>query len=175
METSLIELQFEEEVIDEDNAEENSIVTYKQALALSFTGIETLNSKYGPFELDGVSEALTSQFDRMDKPLRAIYRRYSAKKTNSPIMELAWIIIGTMLLHHFSKKMGSDSSMRDVFGKNKNREKDGEEKEEEEEDISKPPPQPSYKRRSQQPESSQNGGGLDLSSVLGVVSKMMAQ
>ena len=83
----------------------NAVAFMRDALRMAFTGIEIANAKMGPIlSIDGWAESLSSDMKRFDGALERLYRRYWRKTTMSPIMELAWIILGSLVTCHFKNK-----------------------------------------------------------------------
>ena len=98
-----IELELQKQ---QNNLSTAAAVTFmRDALRMAFTGIEIANAKMGPIlSIDGWAESLSSDMKRFDGALERLYRRYWRKTTMSPIMELAWIILGSLVTCHFKNK-----------------------------------------------------------------------
>lgn len=92
--------------------EQNSISFMKDALRLGFSGLEALNSKAGPLlELDGWAASASHELStghKYDNSLSKLYKKYWRRGNgNSPELELAFGILGSMGAFHFRKKFMS--------------------------------------------------------------------
>ena len=78
----------------------------RDSLRMAFTGIEMANAKMGPFlSIDGWAESISSDMKRFDHALEKLYLIYFKKHKMSPLMELAWIILGSLVTCHFKNKL----------------------------------------------------------------------
>ena len=103
---SVAELEFE---INSQNANlntRNAVRFCLDSIKVAANFIEIGNAKYGPFiELDGWAEStFGGDMKRYEHVFERIYRRYWRKNQMSPLMELAWLILGSMVTWHFKSK-----------------------------------------------------------------------
>jgi hypothetical protein len=105
MKVPLYELRYELMRREKHTEEQEQIFFMKQMMKLILRGIEVANKKFGPFlELDGWSESVTQDMHRYDRALKALYHRYFKRKQSNPIMDLLWLIGGSMLMFHLKNK-----------------------------------------------------------------------
>ena len=84
------------------NEDQISMVSFmKDAIKLSTTGVELLNNKFNILRLNGWSREVTRDMDRYNRPLSKIYQRYWRKGSVSPFIELAFLLGGSLVVHHF--------------------------------------------------------------------------
>jgi hypothetical protein len=89
------------------------------AMRLGLNGIELLNQRFGPIlQLDGWSSELTrGGMQRFQGPLARIYKRIFRRGSPSPFIELAFIIFGSMAMHHLRHRgPGAASMAASLFG-----------------------------------------------------------
>jgi len=104
-EDSLAELEFEVAKQNASVSTENSVSFMRDMLRLVITGLEIGNSKLGPFlSMEGWAEATTQDMHRYDNALERIHRRYFRKQQMSPIMEMGWLLLGSLAMWHFKSK-----------------------------------------------------------------------
>jgi hypothetical protein len=104
-EDSLAELEFEVAKQNAAVSTENSVSFMRDMLRLVITGLEIGNNKLGPFlSIDGWAEATTHDMHRYDHALERIHRRYFRKQQMSPIMEMGWLLLGSLGMWHFKSK-----------------------------------------------------------------------
>ena len=105
MKDTIEDLQFEYEKQNTNLTTANYVAFMKDTLKVAFTGIELGNNKLGPFlQLNGWAETATRDMDRYDHALERVYKKYWRKQQMSPLVELAWLIVGSMFMHHFKTK-----------------------------------------------------------------------
>lgn len=102
---SIAELEFEVAKQNAAVSTENSVSFMRDMMRLVITGLEIGNNKLGPFlSIDGWAEATTQDMHRYDNALERIHRRYFRKQQMSPIMEMAWLLLGSLAMWHFKSK-----------------------------------------------------------------------
>lgn len=105
MSVPLFELRYELLRRQRHTEEQEQIYFMKQMMKLILRGIEVVNKKFGPFlELDGWSESVTQDMHRYDRALKALYHRYFKRKQSNPIIDILWLIGGSMLMFHLKNK-----------------------------------------------------------------------
>ena len=93
--------------------EMNNINMMRDGMRLLCSGFEMVNTKFGFLELEGWAGEVCSDMEKYDNALGRIYRKYWKRGTqNSPEMEIALGLIGSMGMYHFKKKMQNK-----MFGK----------------------------------------------------------
>ena len=98
---SLADIEFEHNRI-KCNEEQISAVNFmKDMIKLGATGIELANSKFKLLRLNRWSADVTSDMERYNRPLSKIYQRYWRKGSVSPFVELAFLLFGGLIFHHF--------------------------------------------------------------------------
>jgi hypothetical protein len=106
MRDSVTELEFEVQKQQNGLSTANAVSFMRDSLKMAFNGIEIANSRLGPFlSIDGWAEGMTGDMKRFDNALERLYKRYWRKQQMSPLMELAWIILGSLAAHHFKQKL----------------------------------------------------------------------
>jgi hypothetical protein len=106
MRDSVTELEFEVQKQQSALSTANAVSFMRDSLRMAFNGIEIANSRLGPFlSIEGWAESMTSDMKRFDNALERLYKRYWRKQQMSPLMELAWIILGSLAAHHFKQKL----------------------------------------------------------------------
>ena len=102
---SVAELEFELQKQQSCMSTANAVAFMRDSLRMAFNGVEIANSRLGPFlSIDGWADSMTSDMRRFDNALERLYKRYWRKSQMSPLMELAWIIGGSLMAHHFKQK-----------------------------------------------------------------------
>jgi hypothetical protein len=84
------------------NEDQNSTVSFmKDAIKLGATGLELLNNKFDILRINGWSGEVTRDMERYNRPLSKIYQRYWRRGSVSPFVELAFLLFGSLIVHHF--------------------------------------------------------------------------
>lgn len=100
-----IKYEFERQKMNLDTV--NGTALLKDGLKLGVSGIEMLNNKLGPFlRLQGWSESVTNDMSRFDNVLTRIYLKYLNRTSSmNPIVELGFVLAGSMLMFHFQQSV----------------------------------------------------------------------
>lgn len=86
--------------------EMNNINMMRDGMRLLCSGFEMVNGRLGILELDGWGAEVCQDMEKYDNALGRIYRKYWRKSSaNSPEMEIAFGLIGSIGMHHFKSKM----------------------------------------------------------------------
>ena len=96
----LADIEFE---LNRTRAKEDCVSTVsfmKDAIRLGVTGIELLNNRFNVLKLQGWSGEATRDMNRYDRSLTKLYTRYMRRGSVSPIIELGFLIFGSMLVTH---------------------------------------------------------------------------
>ncbi len=116
MRDSLDDIQFEYDRI-KMNMDTVSGVNLKDAMKLVFTGVELANSKMGPIlQLDGWSSEVTSDMQRYNNCLEKIYKKHWRKGSMAPESELAFMVVGSMLVFHCKAKFFGNARTAPAVG-----------------------------------------------------------
>ena len=106
MKDSLTELEFEVSKQTSLLTTQSTVAFMRESLRLLVNGVELANNRLGPFlVIDGWAEGIVTDMSRFNAPLEKIYKRYWRKQQVSPIMELGWIILGSLVMTHFKNKL----------------------------------------------------------------------
>jgi hypothetical protein len=122
MESSLSEMQGEYDSIVEEKAKQTSI-KFQANMMLSFVnGIEYLNGKFDPFDvnLDGWSEQVNDNINDYDDIFGELYDMYKDKAQVSPWIRLLFQLGGSGLMVHMTNTMFKSAmpNMDDVLRQN---------------------------------------------------------
>ena len=78
----------------------------RDALKLIISGLEVGNARLGPFlDIQGWAANVTSDMSRYEPVLERIYKRYCRRQQMNPLVELGWLLIGSMLTWHFNNTL----------------------------------------------------------------------
>ena len=100
MEDNLADIEYE---LNRTKAKDDCVSTVafmKDAIKFGVTGIEMVNSKFKVLKLNGWSSEATRDMNRYDRSLTKLYTRYMRKGSVSPILELGFLLFGSMILCH---------------------------------------------------------------------------
>lgn len=111
---SIAELEFELKKQQNHATTRQHVTFMRDMLRIGINGLEIGNQRFGPFlSIDGWAESITGDMQKYDGALERLYKRYFRKSQMSPLMELGWLIIGSMMAWHFkSKFLGSPAPQR---------------------------------------------------------------
>jgi hypothetical protein len=114
MSDSVAELEFEVTKQNAGMSTTNSVAFMRDSMKLVIAGVEIGNAKLGPFlSIDGWSSSVSSDMHRYDHALERIHKRYFRKQQLSPILELAWLLLGSLVMFHVKNKIFGVSSSQD--------------------------------------------------------------
>ena len=100
---------------------EQSIKFSRRMLVACVTGLEFLNKRYNPFEiqLDGWSESVMENVDDYDSVFEELYIKYRSKMHVSPEVKLIMMLGGSAMMFHLTNSMfKSLPNMNDVIKQN---------------------------------------------------------
>lgn len=100
---------------------EQSIKFSRRMLVACVTGLEFLNKRYNPFEiqLDGWSESIMENVDDYDGVFEELYIKYRSKMHVSPEVKLIMMLGGSAMMFHLTNSMfKSLPNMNDVIKQN---------------------------------------------------------
>lgn len=86
---------------------DQSVKMARRVLVACVTGIEFLNKRYDPFdlELDGWSENMMENIDDYDTVFEELHAKYRGKMSVAPEIKLMFMIGGSAMMFHLSKSM----------------------------------------------------------------------
>ena len=100
---------------------EQSVKVSRRMLVACVTGLEFLNKRYNPFEiqLDGWSETVMENVDDYDTVFEELYVKYRSKMHVSPEVKLIMMLGGSAMMFHLTNSMfKSLPNMNDVVKQN---------------------------------------------------------
>lgn len=113
MSDSLFEMKLELERQKDTQDTVNTVSFMRDSMCMILSALEMLNNRFGPFlSINGWSDTVCKDPSRYNHALERIYKKFWRKSEPSPIMELGWLIIGSMMVYHFKNKfLGGKFSM----------------------------------------------------------------
>jgi len=122
MESSLLEMQGEYEMIMEEKAKQNSVKFQGNMLMACINGIEFLNGRFDPFDvkLDGWSEQINENLTDYDEIFGELYEKYKGKASMAPELKLLFQLGGSAMMVHMTNTMFKSSmpGMDDILRQN---------------------------------------------------------
>jgi len=109
VEDNLADMQFEMRRHTLHLEEMNNVNFMRDSMRLLCTGIEMANNRYHLLELNGWANDVCKDMNKYDPALGRIYKKYWRRSplSQSPEMEIAMGVLGSMGMHHFKKKLSS--------------------------------------------------------------------
>ena len=122
MESSLQEMQGEYETIMEEKTKQNSIKFQGNMMMAVINGLEFLNSKFDPFDiqLDGWSSQIEENLSDYDEIFGELHEKYKSKASMAPELKLLFQLGGSGLMVHMSNTMFKSAmpGMDDILRQN---------------------------------------------------------
>ena len=122
MESSLLEMQGEYEMIMEEKAMKNSIKFQGNMMMAIVNGMEFLNSRFDPFDikLDGWGDQINENINDYDEIFGELYDKYKSKASMSPELKLLFQLGGSAMMVHMTNTMFKTAmpGMDDIFRQN---------------------------------------------------------
>ena len=120
MESSLLEMKGEYEMILADKSRSNSCKFQGRMLMAAVTGLEFLNTRFDPFDvkLEGWSEQINENIDDYDEIFGELHDKYKSKASMAPELKLLFQLGGSAIMVHMTNTMfktampGMDDIMR---------------------------------------------------------------
>jgi hypothetical protein len=120
MESPLMEMQGEYEMLMEDKRKGNSVKLMGNALMMFIKGIEYLNGRFDPFELDldGLGEQVSENITEYEDVFGELHEKYKTKASLIPELKLLFHLGGSAAMVHMTNTMfktaapGVDDLMR---------------------------------------------------------------
>jgi hypothetical protein len=122
MESSLLEMQGEYEMIMEEKARQNSVKFQGNMMMAVINGIEFLNSRFDPFDikLDGWGEQINENISDYDEIFGELHDKYKSKASMAPELKLLFQLGGSAMMVHMTNTMFKSAmpGMDDIFRQN---------------------------------------------------------
>ena len=122
METSLTEMRSEYEILVSDKERSNSVKFQGKMLMAAITGIEFLNSRFDPFDvnLDGWGEQINENISDYDEIFSELHEKYKSKAKIAPELKLIFQLAGSAVMVHMTNTMFKSSmpGMDDIMKQN---------------------------------------------------------
>ncbi len=120
MESNFLEMKGEYDSLIAEKEKSNSVKFQGKMLMAAVTGIEFLNNKFDPFDmnLDGWSEQLNENIDEYDEIFAELHNKYKSKAKIAPELKLLFQLGGSAIMVHMTNTMfksaipGMDDIMR---------------------------------------------------------------
>jgi hypothetical protein len=107
---TLDELQFEFDRVQSELNSAQTVDMVKMGIKFGVGGLEALLKKAGISSVDGWSADCTKDMSKYNRPLTRIYKKYYRKSSSSPLAELGFILIGSLVWTVVQNKMGMRKS-----------------------------------------------------------------
>jgi hypothetical protein len=122
MESSLLEMQGEYEMIMEEKSKQNSIKFQGNMLMAFINGIEFLNNRFDPFDikLDGFSDQVSENLTDYDDIFSELHDKYKSKASLAPELKLLFQLGGSAMMIHMTNTLFKSSmpGMDDILRQN---------------------------------------------------------
>ena len=122
MESSLLEMQGEYEMIIDEKERSNSCKFQGKMLMAAVTGLEFLNNRFDPFDvkLDGWSEQINENINEYDEIFAELHDKYKSKAKMAPELKLMFQLGGSAIMVHMTNTMFKSSlpGMDDIMRQN---------------------------------------------------------
>jgi hypothetical protein len=122
MDSSLAEMQGEYEMIMEEKSKQNSIKFQGNMMMAIINGIEFLNNRFDPFDinLDGWGEQLNENINDYDEIFGELYEKYKTKASMAPELKLLFQLGGSAVMVHMTNTMFKSAmpGMDDILRQN---------------------------------------------------------
>ena len=122
MESPLAEMQGEYEMIMEEKSKQNSVKFQGNMMMAIINGIEFLNSRFDPFDinLDGWGEQLNENINDYDEIFGELYDKYKSKASMAPELKLLFQLGGSAVMVHMTNTMFKSAmpGMDDILRQN---------------------------------------------------------
>jgi hypothetical protein len=122
MESSLLEMQGEYEMIMDEKSKQNSIKFQGNMLMACINGIEFLNNRFDPFDikLDGWSDQVNENLNDYDDIFSELHEKYKSKASLAPELKLLFQLGGSAMMIHMTNTLFKSSmpGMDDILRQN---------------------------------------------------------
>jgi len=122
MNDSLEEIKLEVDKITHSKKLDASVKFQRKLLMAAVTGVEFLNNRFDPFniQLDGWSESVNNDLDDYDETFEELYEKYKGSGEIAPELKLMFMLVGSGFMFHLSKTLFKSSlpGMQDIMKDN---------------------------------------------------------
>jgi hypothetical protein len=122
MDSSLLEMQGEYEMIMEEKTKDNSVKFQGNMMMALINGIEFLNNRFDPFDvkLEGWGEQINENINDYDEIFGELYEKYKSKASMAPELKLLFQLGGSAMMVHMSNTMFKSAmpGMDDILRQN---------------------------------------------------------
>jgi len=122
MESSLLEMQGEYEMIMEEKSKQNSMKFQGNMLMACINGIEFLNNRFDPFDikLEGWSDQINENLNDYDDIFSELHDKYKSRASLAPELKLLFQLGGSAMMVHMTNTMFKSSmpGMDDILRQN---------------------------------------------------------
>lgn len=122
LESNLNEMKAEYETIVADLEKQNSVQFQAKMLMAFVTGIEYLNKKFDPFDVDleGWGEGINENVSEYDEVFSELHEKYKSKAKMAPELKLLFMLGGSAVMTHMSNTVFKSSmpGMEDIMRQN---------------------------------------------------------
>jgi hypothetical protein len=122
MDSSLLEMQGEYEMIMEEKTKQNSVKFQGNMMMAIINGIEFLNNRFDPFDvkIDGWGEQINENIGDYDEIFGELYEKYKSKASMAPELKLLFQLGGSAMMVHMTNTMFKSAmpGMDDILRQN---------------------------------------------------------
>jgi hypothetical protein len=122
MDSDLDEMIGEYEMVISEKEKSNSVKFQGKMLMAAVTGLEFLNNKVNPFDLqlDGWAESVNENIDDYDEVFRELHEKYRGKANMAPELRMLFMLGGSAVMLHMTNTMFKSSmpGMDDIMRQN---------------------------------------------------------
>jgi len=122
MDSNLAEMKGEYEMIISEKERKNSVKFQQKMLMACVTGLEFLNNKFDPFDvnLDGWGESVNENVTDYDEVFAELHEKYKSKAKMAPELKLLFMLGGSAIMVHMTNSMFKSSipGMDDIMRQN---------------------------------------------------------
>jgi len=122
MDSSLLEMQGEYEMIMEEKTKQNSVKFQGNMMMALINGIEFLNNRFDPFDvkLDGWGEQINENIGDYDEIFGELYEKYKSKASMAPELKFLFQLGGSAMMVHMTNTMFKSAmpGMDDILRQN---------------------------------------------------------
>lgn len=122
MDSNFDEMKGEYEMLKEEKSKDNSKKFQSKMLMACITGVEFLNNKFDPFDvnLDGWGESIHENINDYDDVFSELHDKYKSKASLAPELKLMFMLGGSAIMTHMSNTMFKSSipGMDDILKQN---------------------------------------------------------
>ena len=122
MDSNLAEMKGEYEMIISEKSKKNSVKFQQKMLMACVTGLEFLNNKFDPFDvnLDGWGEGVNENIEDYDEVFGELHEKYKSKAKMAPELKLLFMLGGSAVMTHMTNSLFKSSipGMDDIMRQN---------------------------------------------------------